>query len=238
MLMLKRILKANRSAVRKTTLLFATSLIASVGLISGAYAHQVSLDGPIEVGDGYVKNGDGLAIKTGDGDCLIGFGNSEENAVDACLGIEAEVEKVVEPEPEPTKSKVISSKDISGSALFATNSSDLSAEGLAAIQDVIREVAEYQGVTEIEIIGHTDSRGSEDYNQTLSERRAESVKEALGRGYPDVNIVELATTSPAINLVSRGMGESSPIADNGSSEGRAQNRRVEILIKAKEVTFE
>jgi len=64
------------------------------------------------------------------------------------------------------------------------------------------------------------------------------VKEAIGKGYPEVNIVELASTSPDIKLVSRGLGESSPIADNSTREGRAENRRVEILIKAREVKFE
>lgn len=237
--MLERTLKANRLACGKVLLLSAAGIVGAAGLISGVHAHQVSLDGPIEVGAGYVQTGDGLAVKSGEGDCLLGSDFSEESAVDACLGKTAEPEKVVEPEPpKPTKSRVVSSKDISGSALFATNSSELSDEGLAAIQDVIREVAQYQGVTEIEIIGHTDSRGAEEYNQALSERRAESVKEAIGRGYPEVNIVELATTSPDIQLVSRGMGESSPVASNDTSEGRAQNRRVEILIKAKAVSFE
>ena len=216
--------------------LAAAGVVCAAGVAS---AHQVALDGPIEGGEGYIVNGDGIVIRTGVGDCLLGSSYGEDSAVDACLGKSPEPEKVVEPEPpKPTKSRVVSSRDISGSALFALNSSELSEEGLAAIQDVIREVAQYQGVTEIEIIGHTDSTGAEDYNQTLSERRAESVKDAIGKGYPEVNIVELAETAPDINLVSRGMGESSPIADNGTKEGRSQNRRVEILIKAKEVSFE
>lgn len=219
----------------------ALAVATSLFLAGAVSAHQVSLDGEIEAGEGYIVNGDGLAVKTGDGDCLLGAGYSDENAVDACLGKVAEPEKVAEepkPAPTPAKSKVVSSHDISGAALFALNSSELSEEGLAAVQEVIKEVAQYQGVTEIEIIGHTDSSGAEDYNQSLSEKRAEVVKDALGAAYPEVNIVELASTSPDIKLVSRGMGESSPIADNSTREGRAKNRRVEILIKAREVKFE
>jgi len=224
----------------KLTLFCVFGLLGSASLMSVAFAHQVSLDGPIEAGAGYVVTGDGLAVKSGDGDCVLGSDYSDDVAIDACLGIEATPEKVEAPKPAPTpaKSKVVSTRDISGAALFALNSSELSETGLAAIQDVIREVAQFQGVTEIEIIGHTDSTGAEDYNQALSERRAETVKEAIGKGYPEVNIVELASTSPDIKLVSRGLGESSPIADNSTREGRAENRRVEILIKAREVKFE
>jgi len=200
--------------------------------LGSAQAHQTALEGDIEVGDGYVVNGDGLAIKTGDGECLLGS--------DACLGIEKKAalpEPEPEPIPEPTKSKVVSSVDISGAALFAHDSDTLSDEGLAAIQDVIRQATSYQGVTEIEIIGHTDSTGPAEYNQALSERRAEAVKSAFGKAYPDVNIIELAESAPDIKLVATGMGESQPIADNETRDGRAKNRRVEILIKAKDVKF-
>ena len=214
--------------------------IALIGFAGVAAAHQVSLDGDIEVGDGYVATGDGFAVKTGDGDCLQSGTYNADEAVDACLGIEPVVEAEPEPEPEPeepAKTRTVASKTIDGSALFGFDSDELSDEGIAAIQEVIREVTQYQGVTEIEIIGHTDSTGSAEYNQALSERRAETVKNALGQAYPDVNIIELAETAPDIVLVSKGMGESSPIADNSTSEGRASNRRVEIKMKAKEVTF-
>ena len=66
-----------------------------------------------------------------------------------------------------------------------------------------------------EIEGHTDSVGSEAYNKKLSERRADSVKSyVVGQG---VEISRLST---------KGFGESQPVADNGTAEGRAQNRRV------------
>lgn len=71
----------------------------------------------------------------------------------------------------------------------------------------------------IEVAGHTDSLGSDSYNQDLSQRRAQAVADALGtRGIGD-NRMQV-----------RGYGESQPIADNGSERGRWQNRRVEIKL--------
>ena len=69
------------------------------------------------------------------------------------------------------------------------------------------------------IEGHTDSQGSEANNQELSQRRSEAVRNYLvQRGYP------------ANHIQSQGRGEGSPIAKNDSPEGRANNRRVEIVI--------
>ncbi|MDZ7588525.1 MAG: OmpA family protein [Parasphingorhabdus sp.] len=71
----------------------------------------------------------------------------------------------------------------------------------------------------IDVYGHTDSTGSDSYNQSLSERRAESVANALSNS--GVNRARIAT---------RGYGESQPIATNTTEEGRSANRRVEIKI--------
>ena len=70
----------------------------------------------------------------------------------------------------------------------------------------------------LEIVGHTDSTGPDAYNQKLSERRAQSVADFLaGKGVSNMSI--------------KGMGESEPVADNSTREGRAMNRRVEIHTK-------
>lgn len=76
--------------------------------------------------------------------------------------------------------------------------------------------------TDALVEGHTDSNGDETYNQTLSQRRAEAVRRALIKGYG---------INPA-RLYAKGYGESRPIADNKTAEGRAQNRRVVISIPA------
>jgi OOP family OmpA-OmpF porin len=71
----------------------------------------------------------------------------------------------------------------------------------------------------VEIAGHTDSTGPEDYNQGLSERRAEAVEDYL-----------TANGVNASRLSSRGYGESRPVASNDTKEGRAENRRVEMIV--------
>jgi outer membrane protein OmpA-like peptidoglycan-associated protein len=68
--------------------------------------------------------------------------------------------------------------------------------------------------------GHTDSQGSDSYNQGLSQRRANAVRDYL-----------VQKNYPTERIQSRGKGEGSPIADNASAEGRANNRRVEIIIE-------
>jgi len=89
----------------------------------------------------------------------------------------------------------------------------------AELQKAIDFVKKYQGY-KISIEGHTDSIGSEQYNQRLSERRAAAVKEyLLKHGVAD-----------GARIRSRGHGESKPVADNSTEKGRFENRRVEILI--------
>jgi outer membrane protein OmpA-like peptidoglycan-associated protein len=72
----------------------------------------------------------------------------------------------------------------------------------------------------VEVDGHTDSRGSDEYNQGLSERRAESVKKHL---------IEHRAISGDL-ITAKGFGESQPIGDNNTEKGRFENRRAEILI--------
>lgn len=101
---------------------------------------------------------------------------------------------------------------------FAVNSSSIR-PGMYAEIDRIAQVLSNYPQTTISVIGHTDSTGSESYNQQLSERRADSVKNALvQRGI-----------SPS-RITAMGYGESAPIADNNTEYGRQQNRRVEVRI--------
>lgn len=82
-----------------------------------------------------------------------------------------------------------------------------------------KPVAEYSEKTVL-VEGHTDSVGSDSLNQDLSERRALSVKNALLQVHVDHTRIDTL-----------GLGETTPIADNGTSAGRLKNRRVEILIR-------
>ena len=105
-----------------------------------------------------------------------------------------------------------------GNVTFATNSSDLS-ESFYDVLGSVSIVLDEFDQTVVEVAGHTDSSGSEAHNQALSERRASSVAQYLDvRGVNDQRIITV------------GMGEIRPVADNESSSGRQMNRRVEITL--------
>lgn len=105
-----------------------------------------------------------------------------------------------------------------GNITFATNSSDLSPAFFDVLNSVGKVLGEYDK-TVVEVAGHTDNTGSDSYNQSLSERRAASVATYLqGR-----NVM-------AQRLITVGMGEARPIADNSTADGRQANRRVEITM--------
>ena len=88
-----------------------------------------------------------------------------------------------------------------------------------AILDKAAGLLETQASVVVEVAGHTDSVGSEAYNQGLSERRAEAVKDYLE-----------SQGITATRLTARGYGEAQPVASNDTEAGRAQNRRVELIV--------
>ncbi len=105
-----------------------------------------------------------------------------------------------------------------GNVTFATDSSDLSPAFFDVLNSVSKVLVEFDQ-TVVEVAGHTDSTGADSYNQALSERRAGSVAQYL--------------QSQGINsqrLLTVGMGESMPVADNTTNSGRQANRRVEITM--------
>ena len=105
-----------------------------------------------------------------------------------------------------------------GNVTFATDSSDLSPAFFDVLASVGKVLSEFDQ-TVVEVAGHTDSTGSDAYNQALSERRSSSVAAYL--------------QSQGVNpqrLITIGLGESMPVADNATAEGRQANRRVEITM--------
>ncbi len=106
--------------------------------------------------------------------------------------------------------------------LFATNSSTLSAASMSALRNFATSLKANPD-TDIRIIGYTDNTGKVDYNQLLSEKRAKSVYDYL---------MQQGISSD--RMVYEGRGVHDPIATNDTPEGRALNRRVEILIVANE----
>lgn len=106
--------------------------------------------------------------------------------------------------------------------LFDFDSATLRSEAQTNLRDLTESLQDFEE-TEVLIVGHTDSKGSEEYNQRLSERRANSAAEYL---------VEQGLR--ASRITTRGKGESEPVATNETVEGRQQNRRVEVAIFASE----
>ncbi len=105
-----------------------------------------------------------------------------------------------------------------GNITFGTNSSDLSPAFYNVLSSVGKVLDEFDQ-TVVEVAGHTDSTGSNEYNQSLSERRADSVGSYLA----SQGVIRE-------RMITVGMGETRPIADNTTPDGRALNRRVEITM--------
>jgi len=103
--------------------------------------------------------------------------------------------------------------------LIATDSSSLRPDLQADLRAVAGNLLQYPN-SRIEVIGHTDNTGDAGYNRNLSQRRASSVASVL-----------IGAGVPANRIVTIGQGEDMPIASNLTAQGRAQNRRVEIVIR-------
>lgn len=106
--------------------------------------------------------------------------------------------------------------------LFAFGRADLQGAAKTNLDDLAASMQQNPN-TQLAIIGHTDSVGSDATNQTLSQNRANAVKNYL-----------VSKGVAASRMSSSGLGESKPVASNDSDAGRAQNRRVEVFIEVTE----
>lgn len=126
-----------------------------------------------------------------------------------------------EPSPEPTEVVLPDLPDLAA-IQFETGSATLTASSAAVLDEAastLLDALEARPGLAIEIEGHTDNTGDADANLALSQARADAVVTALtDRGVP------------AAVLTATGLGQTEPIADNSTDEGRAQNRRVEFVI--------
>ena len=112
--------------------------------------------------------------------------------------------------------------EFSSNILFGFDKSDLSDDAKRNLDKLVQVLNSYDE-TDIEVQGHTDSRGAEAYNQNLSIQRAGTVSNYLSQ-----------KGISRLRLTVRGFGENTPKYDNSTAEGRTQNRRVEFLITANE----
>lgn len=130
-----------------------------------------------------------------------------------------EIERVVDPQDSVDRRGEDIQISLSSDILFASGKAELQPDGkqkLAEVSDVLHRYPR----TRVEVVGHTDSKGSEAMNQELSENRANAVARVL-----------VANGVAQNRIVTRGEGELSPIADNNTPEGRARNRRVDLKIE-------
>jgi outer membrane protein OmpA-like peptidoglycan-associated protein len=109
---------------------------------------------------------------------------------------------------------------LDAAVLFDTGKADLKPEAKQTLREAAERVKKFKGAS-VTISGHTDNVGNEASNKTLSEKRAAAVKAYF-----------VSTEAvPADGLSVKGFGKSQPVADNGSEQGRARNRRVDVVIK-------
>lgn len=117
-------------------------------------------------------------------------------------------------------SKGCASQIILKNVTFELNSNELTADSKGTLDNVAASLKTRSDISGIQVIGHTDSSGAAAYNQALSEKRAQAVADYL-----------VSQGVDGSSLSSKGMGESQPIADNSTADGRANNRRVELQVK-------
>ncbi|MBN2343177.1 MAG: OmpA family protein [Deltaproteobacteria bacterium] len=124
------------------------------------------------------------------------------------------------PKRTPKKAKVVGKKiEITEKVMFEVNKADIQEVSHELLNDVAAVLEQNPGIKKIRIEGHTDSDGSDDYNKTLSQDRADSVMQFLVDAGVDEGRMEAV-----------GYGEEKPIDTNDTAAGKEKNRRVEFNI--------
>ncbi len=217
------------STARRSTRLVAvlTAVALTVGCTGGDGSDDGAADGVVDAGEDVDADGDVDADADGDGD-----GDGEDGGQAAPVPVS---EVTVEPIDAPQSSAEIRVGEIivefdgevtdEGTVLtleepilFDFDSAQLKAGSREALDDVAEVLAFFEGAP-VQVVGHTDDQGSREYNVGLSQDRADAVVAGLReRGIP------------AERLSAEGRAFDEPVASNDSEDGRAQNRRVEVLI--------
>jgi len=194
--------------------------------------------------DGYAKSSSGQPVTDSSGECVRTTYEDSKEFLEKC-GYETVVTESVEVDNQPAgagvavveETAIVKSgqvladkKEIVAEAFiqnleFGFDSANLTAADQVELDGVIRELDPYRpmlrdNVAHLNVIGHTDSQGAESYNQGLSERRSQAVADYLATA-GNVDRQKMQVT---------GVGETEPLADNNTEQGRALNRRVVIEV--------
>jgi OOP family OmpA-OmpF porin len=187
---------------------------------------------------GYVGDGrSGHIVTNSAGECLHTSSWSKDMATEDCdSGMKpkkvAEAAPAPKPapavvaKPAPKPEPVVEKVSLKAGALFDVSKADLKPAGKSELDALASKIKDSNTqIEQISITGHTDSAGSKQNNQTLSERRAEAVKAYL-----------VSKGLSGDRIVTKGAGDAQPVGSNKTAAGRAQNRRVDIDIKAQRTT--
>jgi OOP family OmpA-OmpF porin len=170
--------------------------------------------------DSYVSDSNKHYIIDSQGRCVMTSEWTKELATKECNPELFPEVTEAPPAPPPPPVPAYTKHTVSATALFDFDKSVLKPAGKQALHDIDAEImASKAKVIDINVVGHTDSVGTEEYNQQLSLRRATAVQDFMVSEGVDPGIIDV-----------KGMGEAEPVASNATAEGRAENRRVEISV--------
>jgi OOP family OmpA-OmpF porin len=182
-----------------------------------------------ETVNNYLRSGTGEVVTDGSGECWrTSYADTTEKLVECGYpGAETmsrQVEVVAAPTAASVTSMAMDDVEIAAIMLFAFDSANLSEDGKAIIDERVQTLrGEARLTSAMQIVGHTDNIGTDEYNLGLSERRAQAVADYIVAQSYNVKESDIEISAK---------GESDPIATNDTSAGRAQNRRVAVFAEA------
>jgi len=218
----------------KKILTLPVALISGLIITSSAFAS-------IKGNAGYVMDSAGNVVTDPFGECWHTSSWNKKLTIAECEGgsaVKMTTKPAARPTPTPVAAKVSKPAAalkaepkqpvfepvvLKSGALFASGKATLGSAGLSELDALAAKIEATDSIHSIEIIGHTDSMGDASMNQKLSESRATAVKDYL-----------VKQGIAADRITASGMGEDKAMADNDTAEGRAQNRRVEVIFKGKQ----
>ena len=182
---------------------------------------------------GYAHDASGVVVRDNSGDCVRTSNWTSKSATKDCDAHLLPPPVAAAPAPEPVAAAPAAAEiaaieprkdpiNISEKAGFDFDRAILRAEDRQRLDTAIAEMKNLPEDATIQVTGYTDSVGTEEYNRDLSMRRAQAAQDYLVSNGVDQKRIVLS-----------GMGESNPVANNDTADGRAMNRRVEVVAESK-----